>query len=369
MDPMYDLSVIIPVAADEGQIGTMINTVGEMFRNNQIRGQILVTSIPSLVATNAQVKGRIASWPCLDLIMHTYDVFPPVIDGFHRADAGIVLMICAPSIPRVSAIPEMFRMIRDGYDLVIGSRYRTIAGNEERSLPDRIITSGMTLPGRLFFPQVSDPLSDFFAFRKDVINHAPLSRQGGALLLEIMGKGKWEKMAEISISPSDRINGTGVCMRKSMGKVLLQVINIGWYSLFHHDSPAWKEQEKILRFVAVGLSGIIVNMAALSVLTSVFGIFYLISSLVAIELSILNNFFWNDWWTFYGEKGHRLSNQWHRLGIYHLISVGGLLINVGILFVLTEFFGVYYLVSNLIGIMVAFTWNFVINRNTTWKLD
>jgi dolichol-phosphate mannosyltransferase len=365
---MYDLSVIIPVAAEEGNIGIMIDTVGDTLQKNQIRGQILVVSSPSYVVTNAQVKGRIASWPCLDLIMHTYDVFPPVIDGFHRADADIVLIICAPSVPRISVIPEMFRLIRDGYDLVIGSRYREKEGYEDRSFPERIFTCGMTLPGRLFFPQVSDPLSDFFAFRKDVVNHPPISWQGSVILLEVLGKGKWEKMTEISVPPSERIKGTRICTRRSPGKVLIQVINIGWYSFFHHTSPAWKEQEKILRFVAVGVSGLMVNMAVLYVLTSVIGIFYLISSLVAIELSILNNFFWNDWWTFGDDTGHHLLNTWERLGVYHLISAGGLLINIGILFILTEYFGIYYLISNLIGILIAFSWNFTANRQITWKV-
>jgi dolichol-phosphate mannosyltransferase len=365
---MYELGVIIPVAAEEPNIERMIETVGEMLIKNQIRGQILVTSIPSLVRTNALVNARKSSLPYLDMVINANDVYPPVIDGFHRADADIILIICTRGIPWVSAIPEMFRLILDGYDLVIGSRYRKSADNEDRSLPDRIVTSGMTLLGRLFFPQVSDPMSDFFAFRKDVINHAPLSRQGSVILLEVMGKGQWKKMAELSVSPSYRANGTAVYMRRPIRKVLLQVINIGWYSLFHHTSPAWKEQEKILRFAVVGVSGIMVNMAVLYLLTSVFGIFYLISSLVAIELSILNNFFWNDRWTFCADPEHRLSNPWHRISVYHMISAGGLIVNVGILFVLTEYFGIYYLISNLIGILVAFAWNFSANRNITWKI-
>jgi dolichol-phosphate mannosyltransferase len=365
---MYDLSLIIPVAAEEGHIGTMIDTVGEVLQKNQIRGQILVISNPSLVVTNAQVNGRIASWPSLDLVLNVHDVFSAVIDGFHRADADIILVICAPSVLRVSAIPEMYHLIRNGYDLVIGSRYRRKSDFENRPLPARILTSGMTLPGRLLFPQVSDPLSDFFAFRKDVINHAPISGKGSTILLEVMGKGQLEKMTEIYVPASDRQNGTVKSMRRSTGKVLLQVINIGWYSFFHHTSPAWKEQEKIFRFIVVGVSGLIVNMVVLYVLTSIIGIFYLISSLIAIELSILNNFLWNDRWTFCRDPDHYLSNTWERLGVYHLISAGGLLINVGILFILTEYFGIYYLISNLIGILIAFAWNFTVNRQITWKI-
>jgi len=33
----------------------------------------------------------------------------------------------------------------------------------------------------------------------------------------------------------------------------------------------------------------------------------------------------------------------------------------------TRVFGVYDLLSNFIGIVVAFLWNYSVNRNWTWK--
>jgi len=40
---------------------------------------------------------------------------------------------------------------------------------------------------------------------------------------------------------------------------------------------------------------------------------------------------------------------------------------MGILYLLTSVGGVYYLMSNIIGILVGFGWNFMVNRRVTWK--
>jgi dolichol-phosphate mannosyltransferase len=50
-----------------------------------------------------------------------------------------------------------------------------------------------------------------------------------------------------------------------------------------------------------------------------------------------------------------------------VVSMGGLVINMGVLYLLADVFGVYYLVANLVGIFVAFAWNYIVNRHFTWK--
>ena len=91
-----------------------------------------------------------------------------------------------------------------------------------------------------------------------------------------------------------------------------------------------------------------------------------LASPVAIEFSILNNFIWNDLWTFGSVKNRRVSGRWHRLLAFNIVSVGGAVINYGIFLGLTTWFSVYYLAAQLIGILIAFVWNFFINRRLTW---
>lgn len=364
---MYDLSVIIAVDSEDRHIGLCIERIGRIFQEEHIRGEILVLTSPRMTITNSMVRENKTTSLYPVTILDTGRWYQQLPGLFHHVDARDILFIAAPDARRISAIPEIYRRLRDGYDLVIGSRY--LVKDDAVSIhPSKgPFTRSMRILAGLFFPNVSDPLSDIFSFRKELMDQVPIRLEGGAILLEILGKCPWKNLSEVPVQSSRDLTG-GAC-GYSLASLVIQVVRIGWYALVHHESPAWNEQGKIIRFIAVGVSGILVNMSVLYLLTSVIGVFYLVSSFIAIELSILNNFFWNDRWTFATDPKHRLLDPWHRLGVYHLVSVGGMLINIGILFLLTDIFGIYYLVSNMIGILAAFSWNFILNRHTTWKPD
>ena len=122
---------------------------------------------------------------------------------------------------------------------------------------------------------------------------------------------------------------------------------------------------RLLKFALVGLSGVAVNMGFLVFFTEILKIVYWISSIIAIELSIISNFFLNDLWTW----KDRLKKEFrHRFTQYH-ISVGltAVLVNWLLLIILTELFGIYYLLSNLIGIVVGTLSNFILNDLWTFK--
>jgi dolichol-phosphate mannosyltransferase len=122
---------------------------------------------------------------------------------------------------------------------------------------------------------------------------------------------------------------------------------------------------RLLKFAVVGLSGVIVNMGMLYLLTEYLGLLYIISSIIAIEISIISNFFLNDLWTWKDRVKKRFLERFFQ---YH-ISVGltAILANWLILLILTEFFNIYYLISNLIGIAVGTFANFVVNDLWTFQ--
>lgn len=122
---------------------------------------------------------------------------------------------------------------------------------------------------------------------------------------------------------------------------------------------------RILKFSMVGAIGVMVNTCTLYVLTDFFQILYMISSIFAIEISILSNFFLNNIWTWKDRKKKSLPQ---RIFQYH-ISVGivAILANWLLLILLTELLGLYYLFSNLVGIGVGTLANFVINDLWTFR--
>jgi putative flippase GtrA len=54
---------------------------------------------------------------------------------------------------------------------------------------------------------------------------------------------------------------------------------------------------RFVRFVIAGAGGFIVQVGMLAVLTSLFGVHYLVATLIAVEAAILSNFVWHYRWT------------------------------------------------------------------------
>jgi len=123
---------------------------------------------------------------------------------------------------------------------------------------------------------------------------------------------------------------------------------------------------RLLKFGAVGASGVIVNMGALYLLTEFARIPYFIGSLIAIELSILTNFWMNLIWTW--KDRSEAGTLWTKLWRYHVgAGLTAFLGNYLILIGLTGLFGINYLLSNLVGIGVGTLGNYVINDVWTFK--
>ncbi|HUT39605.1 MAG: glycosyltransferase family 2 protein [Candidatus Atribacteria bacterium] len=365
---MYDLTVIIPTFKEEANIRNIITEVDAVFKWNNLNGEILVVDDNSPDGTILIVNEIKKTKENVNIIVRLADhgLSQSVAEGFVHASSDILVVIDADLSHPPSLIPVMYTEIMNGNDIVIGSRYMEGGGIRKWPIKRRIISLGATFLGRLLFPDVSDPVSGFFAVRKSVVVKAPLKPRGYKILLEVLGKGTWEKDKEIPFEFVDREIGSSKLKLKTIVDYAEQVINITLFSFLHHESAAWREWKRVFKFGLVGISGILVNMGFLWYLTEFVGFYYLVSSLFAIELSILNNFIWNDLWTFKSGVSHKLSSRWHRLISFHAVSAGGLVINLGILYLLTSVGGVYYLLSNIIGILVGFGWNFIMNRRVTW---
>lgn len=125
---------------------------------------------------------------------------------------------------------------------------------------------------------------------------------------------------------------------------------------------------RFVKFGIVGGSGILVNMGFLWFFTDIIGIFYVVSSVLAIFLAMINNFVWNDLWTWQerGEPGAKA--YFVRMLKFCLVSsLAGYVGNLGVLWILTHFFHIYYLISNLIGIAVGTVLNYFLNDWWTFK--
>lgn len=124
------------------------------------------------------------------------------------------------------------------------------------------------------------------------------------------------------------------------------------------------EPKRFLKFCIVGISGVGVNLGMYLLLTRGLLLHYLLSSAIAIEVSILTNFTLNNYWTF---RGRTSQSFFQRVLRFNLICVVGAAINVTVLAVLHGHFGFSDVVSQLIGIGAATLWNYGLNITWTWS--
>jgi dolichol-phosphate mannosyltransferase len=125
---------------------------------------------------------------------------------------------------------------------------------------------------------------------------------------------------------------------------------------------------RMIKFSIVGVIGAGINTGFLWILTDLAGLYYLFSSVVAIEIAIMMQFMMNDRWTFRDRKTTGAGQFIKRIFKSNLWRSGGLAVNVGILYLFTAYIGVYYLLSNIFGIICAFSLNYILESRLTWGI-
>ncbi|MFX1391930.1 MAG: GtrA family protein [Promethearchaeota archaeon] len=119
-----------------------------------------------------------------------------------------------------------------------------------------------------------------------------------------------------------------------------------------------------IRFGIVGGIGTFVNLSILYVLTDIYGILYLISETVAFIVAVIHNYIWNKIYTFDEEIKEKVVGK----GIkFTIICIIALCVNLLVLFILVEYFKIFYLLAEIGAICVAFFVNFFGNRFWTFR--
>ncbi len=115
---------------------------------------------------------------------------------------------------------------------------------------------------------------------------------------------------------------------------------------------SYATQMRIARFIISGGTATAVNLGALFILTHLFHIWYLFSSVLAFGASFLVSFTLHKFWTFGDTSQDRIHVQ---ASLFFLVIVTALGINTGLLYTFVEYAHLHYLVAQFIsGIFIAF---------------
>jgi putative flippase GtrA len=129
-------------------------------------------------------------------------------------------------------------------------------------------------------------------------------------------------------------------------------------ALFH--LPNWLQ---LGRFVAVGLSGFVVNLVIYAALVHGFDTPYILAALISNPVAIANNFVWHRVWTFKATDAQKR----HQVLRFLLVCAVGFTINIIVLRFGVETVGLSKLVAEVIAAGVAAPVTFVLNRQWAFR--
>jgi dolichol-phosphate mannosyltransferase len=128
---------------------------------------------------------------------------------------------------------------------------------------------------------------------------------------------------------------------------------------------------RFVRFAVVGLSGVVVDMLLLYGLSdaAMLGWGLTRSKLLASEAAMLNNFVWNDAWTFrdLAADQTRLGPRLKRLGKFNAICAVGIVLSVLLLNLQVNLMHLHRYLANAIAIAIVTAWNYILNLKLSWR--
>lgn len=298
-----------------------------------------------------------------------------VIRGWQVARGEVLGVIDGDLQHPPEVLLKMLEAIEQGADLAVASRHVEGGGVSDWSLVRRFLSRGAQMMGLVVLPQVisrvSDPMSGYFLVRRDAIVDQLLDPVGYKILIEVLGRGNIEHIAEVGYVFQEREEGESKVTWKQYKDYLHHLLRLRFSSgrmgrlRQRFNLPIGR----FIRFVLVGFSGMAVDMGMLYMLYDLLGVGLTRSAILAAELAIINNFFWNDRWTFkdLSNKQHGWRKAVKRFAKFNIICLMGLILKVLLLNILFNGLHINAYLANFLAIIVVTIWNFWINLKLSWR--
>jgi dolichol-phosphate mannosyltransferase len=222
-------TLVIPTYNEADNIEGLLNlSIGELARNN-VDFEIIVVDDNSHDQTWKIVQGISEKDKRIKLIRRIGErgLATAVVAGWKNATGDILGVIDGDLQQPPGAIPVLLNKLNEdaSVGIVIASRNIKGAGLSRRSIWRRFVSGLGAYISTLLFPRIlsrlSDPMSGFFILRKEVIKNKVLTPWGYKILLEVLVKGDYEKVAEAPYVFVERKKGSS---KAGIGQYLISFI-------------------------------------------------------------------------------------------------------------------------------------------------
>jgi len=280
--------------------------------------------------------------------------------GFREARGDLLLCMDADLSHPPEAILDMVHTLQQNQaDMVIGSRY--ISGGQTEKGWGLFRWLNSRVAGLLARPltAVRDAMTGFFVMPRSIFEQAKdLNPIGYKFALELIIKCPCRKVVEIPIFFADRQRGESKLNLQEQARYILHLKRLYDYR--------YGKASRFIQFCLIGLSGIVVNLLAYTVLRKL-GLRLELAYALAIVLSLTWNYFPNRYLTF-DLTSH---DPWlPQYGRFVATCALGALINWSVTVALSHevaWFKVHELTALLTGIAAGTIFNFLISHEWAFR--
>ncbi len=295
-----------------------------------------------------------------------------ILKGIESSNGQTIIVMDSDRSHPPDIIPKMIDTLDNSEcDIVVASRYVKGGSVSGWSIKRKLISKVATKIAQhgLGIGQ-KDPLSGFFAFKRNILDGLKLDAIGYKMLLEILVKTKGVRVKEIPYTFTNRIQGES----KLGTNVIFDYIRSVW-RLYRYGALQRKQEKrasvrflsKAARFYTVGASGLAVNyLISFLFATEITSLWYLHANVIGIISSMTTNFVLNKIWTF-EDRDFAKKRTLTQYGKFLGFSSIGALVQLGLVFYLVENHDLMYPQALILAVLVAAFGNFILNKKLTFK--
>lgn len=283
-----------------------------------------------------------------------------VVEGALATVAPIVAVIDADMQHDESLLPRLIASVASGNaDVAIGSRYVTDGSvgdwDATRARGSRVAT---TLSRSLLKVDVADPMSGFFAIRREIVIAAlpKLSSMGFKILLDLLVSAPQPlKVVELPFTFRERNAGSSK---------LDSTVAIDLAMMLADKSIGRWIPARLLMFGLVGAIGLVVHLSLLSIGLAV-GAGFSTAMALAVVGAITFNFVLNNSLTYRDRRLKGAAWLWGLVSFYAVCGIGAIA-NVGVGSIAFNSHYSWWL-AGVAGAAVGSVWNFAASSALTWR--
>ena len=254
------ISVIIPTYNEKDNVIPLVEKLHSVLSGYKY--EVVLMDDNSRDGTIALAESLAAKYPVRIIVRQgVRGLAVSVADGFKAAKGQYFVVMDADLQHPPELILKLVQALEDGADMAVASRYVKGGGMENWSTTRKIISKGAIMISHILLPSsrtVKDITSGFFALKREVVDGVELNPIGWKILLETLYMGKIQKVVEVPFVFALRTRGSSKLNFHQQIEYLKHI-----WSLMRRKGEHWR----FLKFIGVGLSGVVVNEGVYWLLT------------------------------------------------------------------------------------------------------